>query len=116
MQHPVKRDKVDYLDKLKKRYGYLPEVKKISKFRNVPKSVYRARQTKSQMRQGELAVLSEGQLYVCGIGVVAVVILDHTVLHLSAANLKLRKMRAHRNTGDREPIVKEKKAVVLDME
>lgn len=53
MAHPVKRDKLDYQDKLKKRYGYMPEIRKIAKFRNVPKSVYRARQTKSTMRQGE---------------------------------------------------------------
>ena len=47
--HPVEKEKLDYQEKLKKRYGHLSEINRIARHRHVPLSIYNAKKKKKVM-------------------------------------------------------------------
>jgi WD repeat and SOF domain-containing protein 1 len=49
LMQPQARDKVEYRDKLKKKYGHMPAIRRIAKHRHVPIFIHNAKSKKQTM-------------------------------------------------------------------
>lgn len=49
MLHPKAREKLDYQEKLKRKFGHMPQVRRIARHRHVPVFILNARKKKKVM-------------------------------------------------------------------
>lgn len=50
MLHPKEKEKLEYRDKLKRKYGHLPQIRRIAKHRHVPIFIHNAQKKKKVMQ------------------------------------------------------------------
>ena len=63
LQTPAEKRKVQYRDQLKKKYGHLPQVKRIARHKHVPLNIYNSKKKKSDMIQAAKVKMQRRMLH-----------------------------------------------------